>query len=440
MHNPLKIRLTRRARFSVHVWRRRMVFWGGAVAVGFVAVFFSISSEYANRLFQWMLEYSPILPLFITPLGLALVVYITRRFFPGSQGSGIPQSIAAIAMTNDDDRKKVLSLRIAFGKIALTLSALLVGASVGREGPTVQIGSAIMYSLSRFARFSRLEVERGLILAGGAAGIAAAFNTPLAGIVFAIEEMSRSFEERTSGNTMTAVVIAGVISLGFMGNYSYFGHTSISLPLNLSWLAAIICGVAGGVAGGIFSLTVISFTTKGLPGRVGDIIKNSPVLFAGICGLLLALIGLASGGHTYGTGYSEAKGIIEGTSNLPYSYGILKMLATIVSFLSGIPGGIFAPCLSIGAGFGVNLAGIMPFAPVGAVVILGMVAFFSGVVQAPITAFVIVMEMTDNHTMILPLMASSFIAYAVSSRICPKPLYKTMAEGFISRIEQQSVG
>ncbi|MDD2582950.1 MAG: chloride channel protein, partial [Desulfuromonadaceae bacterium] len=287
MHNPLRIRLTRQARLSAHVWRRRMVFWGGAVAVGFIAVFFSISSEYANRLFQWMLEYSPILPLFITPLGLALVVYITRRFFPGSQGSGIPQSIAAIAMTNDDDRKKVLSLRIAFGKIALTLSALLVGASVGREGPTVQIGSAIMYSLSRFARFSRLEVERGLILAGGAAGIAAAFNTPLAGIVFAVEEMSRSFEERTSGNTMTAVVIAGVVSLGCMGNYSYFGHTSISLPLNMSWLAAIICGVAGGVAGGIFSLTVISATTKELPGRIGNIMKNSPVLFAGICGLLL---------------------------------------------------------------------------------------------------------------------------------------------------------
>lgn len=438
MHNHLRIRLTRQARLSVQAWRRRMVFWGGAVAVGFAAVLFSISSEYANRLFQWLLGYSPNLPLFITPLGLALVVYITRRFFPGSQGSGIPQSIAAIAMTNDDDRKKVLSLRIAFGKIALTLSALLVGASVGREGPTVQIGSAIMYSLSRFARFSRLEVERGLILAGGAAGIAAAFNTPLAGVVFAVEEMSRSFEERTSGNTMTAVVIAGVVSLGCMGNYSYFGHTSISLPLNLSWLAAIICGVAGGVAGGIFSLTVISATTKELPGRVGNIMKNSPVLFAGICGLLLALIGLASGGHTYGTGYSEAKGIIEGTNNLPHSYGILKMLATIVSFLSGIPGGIFAPCLSIGAGFGDNLAGIMPFAPVSAVVILGMVAFFSGVVQAPITAFVIVMEMTDNHTMILPLMASSFIAYALSSRICPKPLYKTMAEGFISRIERQS--
>ncbi|MDD2582393.1 MAG: chloride channel protein, partial [Desulfuromonadaceae bacterium] len=195
-----------------------------------------------------------------------------------------------------------------------------------------------------------------------------------------------------------------------------------------------------GVAGGIFSLTVISATTKELPGRIGNIMKNSPVLFAGICGLLLALIGLASGGHTYGTGYSEAKGIIEGTNNLPHSYGILKMLATIVSFLSGIPGGIFAPCLSIGAGFGDNLAGIMPFAPVGAVVILGMVAFFSGVVQAPITAFVIVMEMTDNHTMILPLMASSFIAYAVSRRICPKPLYKTMAEGFILRINQPSGG
>ena len=151
------------------------------------------------------------------------------------------------------------------------------------------------------------------------------------------------------------------------------------------------------------------------------------------CGLVIALIGLASGGYTYGTGYSEARGIIEGTNNLPHSYGILKMLAMVASYLSGIPGGIFAPSLAIGAGFGDNLARIMPFAPVGAVVILGMVAYFSGVVQAPIIAFVIVMEMTDNHTMILPLMATSFIAYAVSRKICPKPLYRTMAEKFISQ-------
>lgn len=139
---------------------------------------------------------------------------------------------------------------------------------------------------------------------------------------------------------MTAVVIAGVVSLGCMGNYSYFGHTSISLPLNLSWMAAVICGLAGGLAGGMFSLILISVAAKGLPGRAGSIMKESPVLFAGICGLLLALIGLASGGHTYGTGYAEARGIIEGTDNLPPSYAIMKMLATLVSYLSGIPGGI----------------------------------------------------------------------------------------------------
>lgn len=434
MRRTIRIRLTRQVRLSTHDWQRRMVFWGGAVAVGCVAVIFSIGSVYANRLFHDMLGYSPYLPLLVTPLGLALIVFITRRFFPGSQGSGIPQSMAAIALPNDEDRKKVLSLRIAFGKIGLTLSALLVGASVGREGPTVQIGSALMYSLSRFARFSRLELDRGLILAGGAAGIAAAFNTPLAGIVFAIEELSRSFEERTSGNTMTAVVIAGVVSLACLGNYSYFGHTSVSLPLNMSWLAAGACGVVGGIAGGVFSLMLISVTKEGVAGRLGVFMKKSPVFFAGICGLLLVLIGLASGGQTYGTGYTEARAIIEGTDNLPHSYGILKMLATMVSYLSGIPGGIFAPSLAVGAGFGLNLAGIMPFAPTGAVVILGMVAYFSGVVQAPITAFVIVMEMTDNHTMILPLMAASFIAYTVSRRICPKPLYRTMAEGFLSRI------
>ncbi len=415
---------------SIRHWKRQILFWSGAVCVGAIAVYFARGSEEANRLFHRLVSYSPFLPLIVAPAGLALVAYLTRRFFPGAQGSGIPQTIAALKMKDNESRESVLSLRIALAKIPLTLIALLSGPSVGREGPTVQIGAAIMHALGKFARFPPIEMQKGLILAGGAAGVAAAFNTPLAGVVFAIEEMSRSFEEKTNGIVLTAVIVAGMTSIAMLGNYSYFGHTSASLDLDNGWVAVLVCGVMGGLLGGTFSRILIA-SSRGIPGRVGAKIKERPIAFAAVCGFLIAVIGLMSGSTTYGTGYQEAQQIISGEATLPESYGILKMLATIVSYISGIPGGIFAPSLAIGAGFGSNLAVWMPYAPAGAVVLLGMVAYFSGVVQAPITAFVIVMEMTDNHDMVLPLMAAAIIASVTSRLICHTPLYKTLADNFL---------
>lgn len=412
-------------------WKRRLIFWSGAICVGLVAIFFAVACERANGLFHKLVAISPYLPLLLTPIGFALIIFITRKFFPGSQGSGIPQAIASLephAMT--DIRDQVLSVRITIGKILLTVVGLMFGASVGREGPTVQIGASIMHRLGNLAKFSQHDLEKGLILAGSAAGVAAAFNTPLAGIVFAIEEMGRSFEKKISSTILMTVIIAGITSLALLGNYSYFGHTGASLAFGSHWGVVIVCGMAGGFLGGAFSRFLIE-VNQGLPGAIGVLMREQPVVFAAICGGILALIGLASGNSTYGSGYSEAKSLLNGSSVLPEGYGLLKMTATVVSYVSGIPGGIMAPTLSAGAGFGANIAHLFTSIPAGAVIILGMVAYFSGVTQAPITSSVIVMEMIDNHEMILPLMAAAFIASACARLVCPTPLYHTLAQNFI---------
>ena len=181
----------------------------------------------------------PWIALLVCPAGLTVSFLLTRYVFPGAQGSGIPQVIAAQHMTDRAAIARVLSPRIALGKIGLTLLGLCCGASIGREGPTVQIGAAIMHALGRLLRLPRLELERALVLAGGAAGIAAAFNTPLAGVVFAIEELSHSFEARTSGTVLTAVIVAGVTTLALAGNYTYFGHTSAVLDFGPGWIAVV---------------------------------------------------------------------------------------------------------------------------------------------------------------------------------------------------------
>ena len=427
------VRRSRVMWFSIRRWKRRLLFWGGAISVAIVAILFAVGGSFVLSLLHKLLALSPYYALLITPLGMALVAAATVKYFPGAQGSGIPQTIAALKVSEASVRNALLSLRIAIGKIFLTLAGLAVGASIGREGPTVQIGAAIMHNLGRFGHFTKLETDRGLILAGGAAGMAAAFNTPLAGVVFAIEEMSRSFEERTSGAALTAIIAAGAASLAILGDYSYFGHTADSLDnLLQSWLAVILCGSVGGLLGGMFSMLLLN-ATKLMPIAVYRFMRNYPVRFAATCGLILAVIGIVSGGVTYGTGYDETRHILEGHDTTSQSYGILKMAATLVSYISGIPGGIFAPSMAIGAGFGSNLATLFPELPLGAIVILGMVAYFTGVVQAPITSFVIVMEMTDNHTMTIPLMATAAIAYATSRIVCPTPIYKAMSLNFITQ-------
>lgn len=411
-------------------WRRRLVFWGGAIATGAVAVAFAIGTEHAIASFHHVRGRWPWWPFVSAPAALAFVVWATRRWFPGSEGSGIPQTIAALSLRGEAERDRLLSLRIAFGKILLSLLALAGGASIGREGPTVQVGASIMHALRRYARFPAVDVDRGLILAGGAAGVAAAFNTPLAGVVFAIEELSRSFEERASGVILMAVILAGVTSLALVGNYTYFGSTSAELTEPRMWLAVPVCGLAGGLMGGLFSRSMLVMRTR-LPAPVRRLHVERPVLFAAGCGLLLAAIGWLSGGTTFGTGYDEARAILQDGTQPPPGFFLLKALATLASYVTGIPGGIFAPSLAVGAGLGGQLQAWLPFAPVGAMIVLSMAAYFAGVVQAPLTALVIVMEMTDNRALMLPLMAVVLLGRASSALVCREPLYRSLAQRFM---------
>ncbi|MEZ0170751.1 chloride channel protein [Microvirga sp. TS319] len=401
------------------------MFWSGGALVGLIAALFAMLADEAQAGFRQAVAASPYWPLLLTPAGFALSVALARRFFPGSQGSGIPQTIAARHLTDDAARQRLVSVRIAFGKVLLTLFGLACGASVGREGPTVQVGASILHAAGRASG----RHYQGVILAGSAAGVAAAFNTPLAGIVFAIEEMSRSFEQKTSGLVLTTVIIAGMASLALLGNYTYFGHSSATITSFKEWLAVPLCGFGGGLLGGVFSRIVVA-AARG-KGRFQSLAKGYPVAFAASCGLVIALLGLFSGNTIYGTGYHEARQLLAGASDVPASFGLLKMAATILSSISGIPGGIFAPSLAVGAGIGANLSALLPGVPVGTLVLLGMVGYFAGVVQAPITSFVIVMEMTDNHAMAIPLMATALLGYGASRFIGTEPIYHALSQGFL---------
>lgn len=434
-------RLRRRLRpsfslwLSSKLWRRRLVFWLGAIITGLVCVGFAYMAEYAYAAFLAAEAEWPWAGLVLTPLGFGLCVFLLLRFFPGGEGSGIPQAIAARAFDSPTLRNRLLSLRIGIGKILLTTLALGFGASVGREGPSVQVGASIMLTCSRFAGLGRM---KGVILAGSAAGVAAAFNTPLAGIIFAIEEMSKSFEKRVSTLIMSAVLIAAGAAAIVHGTGSYFGRTDAALVEWRDWLAVPMLGIAGGVIGAAFAHGMIA-QAKLMPRLMHGWIARHRVLFAMACGLVVALIGYFSGAPINGTGYDEAKAALDGTLEEPWLFALTKLVANLVTQASGIAGGIFAPTLAVGAGLGAVLGDFLPGVPPGAVAALGMVALFSGALQAPITGFVIVFEMTDNHAMVIPLMAVAIIAAGVSRLLCPQPLYHALAGLFIARLRAQTV-
>ncbi len=405
------------------VWRRRVAILGGAVMIGLVALAFAEVADWAGERFLMLVARWWWAPLIVTPLGYAAIAGFTARFVPAARGSGIPQVMAA---TRDPEHamRVLVSTRTVVAKLALTVGSLLVGASTGREGPTVQVAASIM---GYAHRWMAIPLRASVFIAGGAAGVAGAFNTPLAGVAFAIEELAAAYEQRMTLLVMTAVLIAGMTSLGLSGDYVYFGVMRQTLSLRETMLAAPVAGVLGGLMGALFSCAVlVTARTRWAPVAR---LRARPMLFAGLLGAIVALIGVASG-LTWGTGYDAARGIITG-ADVPHWFGLAKLATTLATAVSGMPGGIFAPSLAVGAGVGDMLRWAFPTYPGGAIVLLGMVAYFTGVVRAPLTAVIIISETTASRGLMMPLLASALIADFVAQAVSKERLYHALSQGFL---------
>ncbi|MGY4398450.1 H+/Cl- antiporter ClcA [Sphingomonas sp. UYAg733] len=407
---------------EAEIWRRRIAILGGAILIGLVALFFARMADWAGEVFlrvqgRWWWA-----PLVATPTGFVGIVWLTRVFAPAASGSGIPQVIAA---SRDPERgmTALVSARTVIVKLFLTVVALFVGASVGREGPTVQVAASIMGYAHRLLA---IPLRASVFIAGGAAGVAAAFNTPLAGVAFAIEELAAAYEQRMTLLVMAAVLIAGMVSLGLAGDYIYFGAMRQTLGVQQALVAAPVAGMLGGAAGGLFSRAMLGFGSTAYAPVAW--LRARPYAFAGICGAIVACVGVATG-LTWGTGYRTANAIIAG-SDVPMWFGAAKFLSTLATAVSGLPGGIFAPSLSVGAGIGDMLRSIFPAYPPGAVVLLGMVAYFTGVVRAPLTAVIIISETTASRGLMMPLLASALVADFAAQLVCKERLYHGLSKRF----------
>jgi len=433
----------------------------GAIGAGIGALVFGLIERAADTPLRVIHENVPWVPPLVIPAMLFLILWLRDRYFVGTDGTGIPQTIAALRLGAGKERDRLLSLRVAGGKILLTAMGLVSFLSIGREGPSVQLGACCMHSLSRLRGMPRHIVDRGLILAGGAAGIAAAFNAPIAGIVFAFEEIGRSFDKRNLAVIVRTVVLACVVCVIGMGNGYFYGDLDAGRsPLLIEgwkpWIAVLLIGVVGGGLGGSFSRLLLLV----MP-HVSRWIKRRKLLTALAIGGLIAAIGILSDGQSYGSGYAQARALLtEGSpayfETLPVDvqeellhlregitplYPAFRASASFLVLTTAIPGGLFDPSFSVGAGLGATTYPWLAWtgADLQAVLLLFIAAYFSGVVQSPMTSFIILLEMTGVLLFSLPLAAAALIGYAVSRLICKNALYEALAENFISRHQGEAL-
>lgn len=415
-------------RAAAAVWRQA-VWLGAALAAGGGALWFIYAERWSLDFFAWLRGHSPYLQALVVFAGLILIARLRDVVFPGTEGTGIPQAIAGLELGEHPLRARVLSMRIMVGKIVLLTLGLFSGATIGREGPSVHVAACLLYGSRRLARFPRHHVERGLILAGGAAGIGAAFNAPVAGFLFAFEEIGRSFEKENASIIMRTPIVACLLCLGVLGYYLFYGQVTVELMSVRAWLWVPVIGLAGGLLGGAFARAVVVTTPRVV--RLG---RRRPYAVAASLGLALAVLGILSDGLTYGSGDDQARAILLHGAELPLWFPFAKAAASFTALVSSIPGGLFTPSLCVGASLGQLAVPWIPDVPRQAVILLAMAAYFAGVVQSPLTAAVIVVEMTAARELLLPLLAATILAYHASRLLCPVALYEALAQGFLARL------
>lgn len=411
-----------------------LIYTLAALVTGFVAVGYAKLFELAEHMSHDLFTSNPYIMLIASPLCFVLSVWLVIRFAPGATGSGIPQVMAA---TEDaDDRhespliEKFLSLRVIIIKIISSCICTLGGGAIGREGPTIQIGAGIFDVIAR--RFHLLQSrisEKYWIVTGGASGLAAAFNTPLGGLVYAIEELASPEFNKFKTYLISSVIIAGFSAQSITGRYLYVGYAVLGdasfhlIPITI--LLGIITGIGGALFGhwsGRWSRAIVQKSV------------NTRLLFAAGIGLLLALVGVFIHEDVFWSGHSSFQKILfDADIQSSPLIVLVRIFGPMISFASGVAGGIFAPALAAGAAIGGFLGHYLSDINTNILVILGMIGFLAGVTRAPFTSFVLVFEMTDRHSALFLMMLIALVASTIGKVVSANSVYTNMAKEMLER-------
>jgi CIC family chloride channel protein len=358
------------------------------------------------------------------PVAGSLVIgYLLFRYFPNARGSGVPQTKAALYANNGR-----ITLRTVLGKFFCTSATLASGIPLGREGPSVQVAAGIASVLGRRLGLSPDKVK-ALLPVGAAAAIAAAFNTPMAAVIFSLEEIVGDMNAPVLGAVVIASATAWMVLRLLLGNHPLFHVPEYQLVTNWEFLVYAVLGVAGGCISAAFSRLLLGIRLRFLR------FPRSTVWFQPVAGgLLVGAMGWFVP-QVMGVGYTYVGDVLNGRMALELMLVlvVLKLLAVTVSYASGNAGGIFAPSLFIGAMLG-GAVGTLAHqvwpaytATAGAYALVGMGAVFAGIVRTPMTSVLIIFEMTQDYAIIVPLMIANLISLFVASLLQKQPIYEALA-------------
>ncbi|HEY4063939.1 MAG TPA: chloride channel protein [Puia sp.] len=401
-------------------------FWIASVVTGLVAVLYTRLFALAEKGTANIIHFHSWLLFIVTPACFLTAWWVVRRFAPYSRGSGIPQVMASIELATpkyDDKVNKFLSLRIIIVKIASSLIMALGGGVIGREGPTIQVAGSIFRKINEWlpAWWPKIS-RRNMIMTGAAAGLAAAFNTPLGGIVFAVEELTRTHISYFKTALFTAVIIAGLTAQGLLGPYLYLGYPDMSNLSGSIFLGVALVAVPAGLAGALMSKWMLRLFAWKARFRL----TRQHVLYVTGCALIIASLAFFVDERVLGSGKELMKtSLFTALKYNTWYMPLLRIVGPIFSFTTGASGGVFAPALSAGASMGATLSGWMHLSSTDTnlVVMSGMVGFLTGVTRTPFTSAILVLEMTDRHNVIFHLMLAGMIASLVAMLIDKHSFY-----------------
>jgi CIC family chloride channel protein len=349
--------------------------------------------------------------------------YLLYRYFPDARGSGVPQTKAALYA-----REGRITLRTVLGKFFCTSATLASGIPLGREGPSVQVGAGIGSVLGRLLGL-RSEQVKNLIPVGAAAAIAAAFNTPLAAVLFSLEEIVGDLHAPVIGAVVLASATAWMVLRVFLGNHPLFKVPQYQLVSPAEFGVYAVLGVAGGVVSAAFTKLLLGMRDRFLR------FPQKSVWFQPLAGgLLVGLIGWFVP-QVLGVGYGYVGDALNGNMafKMMLLLVVLKLLTVTTSYASGNAGGIFGPALFIGAMLGGTMGTVAHHlfpaytATPGAYALVGMGAVFAGIVRAPMTSVLMIFEMTQDYAVIVPLMIANMVSLFIASRLQHEPIYEALA-------------
>jgi len=416
-------------------------FWIGSVITGFFAVMYAKIFAWGENLLHFILDWHDWMIFIIAPIGFVLSWWLVKEFAPNAKGSGIPQVMAAVELANPKEHKKIrslLSIKIIVFKIISSVILVIGGGAIGREGPTIQIAGSIFRKVNEYLPEWWPKIsKKNMIMTGAAAGLAAAFNTPLGGIVFAVEELSKTHINYFKTALFTAVIIAGLTAQTLAGSYLYLGYPKTNDVSLMVMFPIILVGGVAGILASQLSVTMLKINDWKKRKLKND---KANVLFLVGCALVIAFISFFISREVLGSGKEIMERVLF-TSNKHEDWyvPILRMFGPALSFTSGGAGGIFAPALTAGASIGSVISGIIHLTPneTNVVILAGMVAFLTGITRAPFTSAIIVLEMTDRHSLIFHLMLAGMVSSIASILVSRHSLYDVLKMNFLTEIRNK---